>query len=126
MKNDFINGYWPITTRGDKAKAFTNQAGLYMSANTAKVPTDQIKVIFCISNLTGSAITWAKPYLNMLLNDEEVKFDQFCTTFKGMSFDTKSKKPRPRKRSASWNRQNWLWQTPIKLQLTPLIWVGKS
>ncbi|KNE94123.1 hypothetical protein PSTG_12552 [Puccinia striiformis f. sp. tritici PST-78] len=60
-------------TRGNKAEAFTNQAGLYMSANAAKFTTDQIKVIFCVLNLTGSAITWAQTYLNMLLNNEEQK-----------------------------------------------------
>ncbi|KNE89157.1 hypothetical protein PSTG_17384 [Puccinia striiformis f. sp. tritici PST-78] len=75
-------------TRGDKAEVYTSQVGLYMAANRKKFCTDRLKVIFCISNLTGPANIWAQPYSRLLLAEQEVKFDEFFAAFRGMYFDT--------------------------------------
>ncbi|KNF03942.1 hypothetical protein PSTG_03028 [Puccinia striiformis f. sp. tritici PST-78] len=83
-------------TRGEPAETYTSQVGLFMEANPKKFSTDRLKVIFCISNLTGPASTWAQPYSRMILAHEEVNFDDFFEAFRGMYFDTE-KKPKAEK-----------------------------
>lgn len=73
---------------------FASQVSLYILTNASCFPTDETKVAFALSYLSGDANLWGQPLLRKLLdndNIEPIKFSDFSSNFRATFFDTDRK-----------------------------------
>lgn len=83
--------------RGALAEAYASQVRIYIAMNKSLFTTDDAKVMFAISYLTGEAIKWAQPFLQRIMEPAEQKTNpvtylEFTRAFESVFFDSDRQK----------------------------------